>query len=157
MRGYFWKALAICGTLDIGYAMALAMALGGRPGGVLRSVAAGPFGPQVLSWGISGPLAGLAVHYAIMAVMVAVFGLIAGRGLLDRVSPWIAGPVYGLILYLVMYWMVLPLRWPATQPTLDPATVASALFAHIVLVGLPMALIARRSFRKVRKAPVHGQ
>ena len=150
MSRYFWRALAICGTLDIAFAAITVLVQGGKVGGMLRALASGPFGLQVRDWGIAGPIAGLAVHYAIMAMMVAVFGLIARRGLLARSGPWIAGALYGLALYLVMYWIVLPLRWPSIHPNTDPMTIASALFAHIALVGIPMALIAHRTFSKDR-------
>ena len=57
---------------------------------------------------------------------------------------YLAGPVYGFVIYLVMYWIVVPARF-GTEPSLDPWRVGNALFSHIVCVGLPMAWIASRA------------
>ncbi len=111
---------------------------------MLHSVASGPFGEGVNSGGVATALAGLAVHFAIMTVMVAIFVTGARRLPFVTAHPLIAGIAHGVALYLFMYWVVLPLRWPDNFPSLKLRTVASALFAHIVCVGIPMALITAR-------------
>lgn len=134
--------------LDIVYAALLSLIAGGTVGGMLRSVVSGPFGDDARTWGLAGAVVGLAVHFAIMAVMVLAYGRFVRTGRLAALSPWIAGTLYGLALYLLMYWIVLPLRFPTVHPVTAPADVAKALFAHIALVGIPMALIAHRHFSK---------
>ena len=59
---------------------------------------------------------------------------------------WLAGLLYGLGVWLVMYGIVLPARFGASLPT-EPVAVAKGLFAHCVLVGLPIAWIAARARR----------
>ena len=54
--------------------------------------------------------------------------------------------IYGLITYVVMNLIVVPLRFPAAWPP-KPIGIATQLFAHIVLVGIPIALIAARRLR----------
>lgn len=137
-------ATLICGTLDILCAFVFAGMRGTGPIGVLHSVASGPFGDGVESGGLATALAGLAVHFAIMTVMVSVFVGGAWRLPFFAAHPLVAGIAYGFALYLVMYWIVLPLRWPGNFPSLKPQAVASALFAHIVCVGIPMALVTLR-------------
>ena len=138
-------ATLICGTLDILWAMILTIWRGRQIDAMLRFVASGPF-PGATEMGGAGAILGLVVHYALMAVMVAVFVLVARSRptLLDR--PWLAGLVYGLITYVVMNLVVVPLRFPAAWPP-KALSIATQLFAHIVLVGWPTALIARRSLR----------
>lgn len=138
------SATLICGMLDILYAIVFAGLRGTAPIDVLHSVASGPFGEGMNSGGVPTALAGLAVHFAIMAVMVGVFVTAAWRLPLVAAHPLIAGIAYGVALYLVMYWIVLPLRWPEAFPSLKPRGVTSALFAHIVCVGIPMAMITLR-------------
>ena len=58
--------------------------------------------------------------------------------------PLVSGTIYGLITYVVMNLIVVPLRFPAAFPP-KPLSVATQLFAHIVLVGLPIAFIASKS------------
>jgi uncharacterized membrane protein YagU involved in acid resistance len=135
----------ICGTLDILWATLLSLWRGREPAAMLRFVASGPF-PQASDMGATGSALGLAVHYALMAVMVALFVIVARSrsALLDR--PWVSGLIYGLATYVVMNLIVVPLRFPAAWPP-STLSVTTQLFAHIVLVGWPTAFIARRYLR----------
>jgi hypothetical protein len=149
MRQPVWKpillATLVCGTLDILFSVILTLTRGREPAAMLRYVASGPF-PNATEWGGAGSLIGLAVHFALMAVMVAVF-VIAARSfaaLLDKPLLW--GLVYGLVTYVAMNLVVVPLRFPAAFPP-SALAVATQLFAHIVLVGIPTAFITRRYLR----------
>ena len=149
MRGSIIKpivvATLVCGTLDILLAVILTLMRGRKPAAMLRFVASGPF-PAATGWGSAGSVLGLAVHFTLMGIMVAWF-VIAARNvpaLTDR--PWLAGLIYGLITYVVMNLIVVPLRFPAAWPP-APLSVATQLFAHIVLVGWPTAFITRRYLR----------
>jgi hypothetical protein len=136
-------ATLVAGTLDIGFA-AINTAAAGKPiAGMLRSVASGPFA-DAPHWGAAGAAAGLAVHFGIMAVMAAVFVIAVDRIRWVRNNWLLAGLLYGFALWLVMYGVVLPQRFGSTFPTTKPIELAKQLFAHIGLVGLPIALIARR-------------
>ncbi|WP_343517710.1 hypothetical protein [Sphingomonas sp.] len=137
-------AVFVCGTLDIAYAILTVMLKGGTAAMVLRGVASGPFGEAANGWGTGGAILGLAVHFAIMTVMVAAYFLLATHTKLGAVSPWVAGAGYGLALYAFMYFVVLPLRWPTIYPQTDAIKIAISLFPHIALVGIPLALIASR-------------
>ncbi len=146
------RATAICGTLDIVYACGASVLRGAKPPleavlGVLQSVAAGPFGDGMANGGWATALLGLVTHFAIMSVMVAFYLAVARTGRLNRVHPAVAGTIYGLILYGVMYCVVLTLRYPANFPQTDPVKIAIALFPHIFLVGIPLAYMAVRRKR----------
>lgn len=137
-------AVAIAGTLDIGMA-AIETAIAGKPVGVmLRGLASGPF-PSATDWGAAGAVVGLIVHYAIMTVMAAVFLLARERIALVRRHTIVAALVYGMILWLVMYGLVLPLRFGMPFPSPKPKAIALQLFAHVILVGLTFGLVAKRS------------
>ena len=144
-----WRPIAVatlvCGTLDILLAVLLTLWRGGAPAAMLRAVASGPF-PAATGWGPTGSWLGLAVHFTLMAIIVAVF-LFTARArptLLDR--PLLSGFLYGLITYVVMNLIVVPLRFPAAWPP-TALSIGTQLFAHIVLVGWPTAFIARRYLR----------
>lgn len=138
-------ATAVAGTLDI--LSAFYFSTKASPAQVLRYVATGPFGDGMADAGTGGALLGLLVHFAIMTVMVTVFVLASRRWPALTALPILSGVAYGLILYGVMYWIVLPLRFPALFPITEPVRIAKALFSHLVLVGIPIALIARRGLR----------
>jgi len=136
-------ATLIAGLLDIIAAAISATIRGRTPVDMLRSVAMGPF-PGARDWGLGGALAGLATHFAIMAVMAAVYVLAADRLPILRQQAIAGGIAYGLATWAVMNLVVLPLRWPALFPATDPVAIGIQLFCHVVLVGIPIALIARR-------------
>ena len=135
-------ATLISGTLDILLAIALTLFYGREASNMLRFVASGPF-PSATGMGSAGAILGLVVHFALMALMAAVFmGLARLRpALLD--TPWRTGLAYGVLTYFAMNWAVVPLRFGVPLPP-SGVSVATQLFAHIVLVGLPFAFIARR-------------
>jgi hypothetical protein len=145
LRPILWATL-VAGTLDIGFALIAAQILAGDMSGVLPTVASGPFGDTIADGPLGAPL-GLLVHFAIMAVMVTVYVLLTlGVPALNRY--WIAaGLLYGIVLWLAMYWVVMPLRWEGYHTPSGVAAIARQLFAHCVLVGLPIAWFAARHAR----------
>ena len=135
-------ATLVAGTLDIAAAMGLTLLYHREIARMLRYVASGPF-PEATEWSTAGAVAGLVVHYAIMAVMAATFVFAADRvDLLKR--RWLAAGIgYGLLTYVVMNLIVVPLRFPGSFPP-GAVALATQLFCHIALVGVPIAAIARR-------------
>lgn len=135
------KATFVAGTLDILAAIGLTLFYGRRTiSEMLAYVASGPF-PGVPVRGLPVALLGLAVHYALMAVMAATFVLAADRMAWLRREPVLAGISYGLVTFVAMNLVVVPLRFGVMPST---AGVVTQLFCHVVLVGLPIAFIARR-------------
>ena len=133
---------AVSGTLDILFAMILTVAFGRDIPNMLRYVGSGPF-PSAMDMGTGGAILGLLVHFGLMAIMAAVLMLFLRQRpqLLDK--PIITGIAYGLITYAVMNLIVVPVRFDAPLPP-KPLSIATQLFAHICLVGIPMALVAAR-------------
>lgn len=146
-------ATAVAGTLDIIFAMILTVLFGREIGNMLRFVASGPF-PDAKEWGSAGAVLGLVVHFALMAVMATIFVLAARRFPALLRSPLKWGVIYGLITYIAMNWIVVPLRFDAPLPPKAMA-IATQLFAHVVLVGIPFALITARtlSAKFMQRAP----
>ena len=135
-------ATAVSGTLDILFAMILTVSFGGKIGNMLRSVGSGPF-PASTEMGATGAILGLTVHFALMAIMATALILFVRQRLELLDKPILTGLAYGVITYFIMNWLVVPLRFDAPLP-LKPLSLATQLFAHICLVGIPMALIAAR-------------
>ena len=138
-------ATLIAGTLDILSAFVFAGLAGVSPVGVLRYVASGPFGEAptpTAGWAAVG----LAVHFAIMACMAAAYMLVAPRVPALLRHPIVAGLLYGLLLWGIMYWVVKPLRWPDAPLPQTLYAIANQLFSHCLLVGIPIALVATRFF-----------
>jgi uncharacterized membrane protein YagU involved in acid resistance len=63
--------------------------------------------------------------------------------------PWLSGAIFGLVFYAFMYGVVIPLSaLPPRPPGIPWPAVIDEIFAHIFLVGLPVALLAARSARR---------
>lgn len=149
-------AWLVAGTLDILSAFVFAGMAGMSPGGVLQFVASGPFGEAMKTSSVGVPL-GLATHYAIMLVMVLTYVAITPRFPALIRHPIVAGIAYGVLLWLIMYWIVRPLRWPemalpSAWAPMPPGkfawSISNALFSHCVLVGIPIAWITARRARR---------
>lgn len=142
MRGIV-QATVVAGTLDILAAIGLTLFYGRAVPGMLRYVASGPF-PPATGWGTAGTILGLVVHFVLMAVMVVAYFWAATRWpqLAARPVQW--GVIYGLITYVAMNLIVVPARF-GTFPT--TRSIVTQLFCHVVLVGLPIALIAARALK----------
>jgi len=138
-------ATAVSGTLDILFAMILTIWFGREIGNMLRFVASGPF-PAATGMGASGAILGLLVHFALMAIMAVFFMLFVRERPRLLASPILAGIGYGLLTYVVMNLIAVPLRFGTPLPP-KPISIATQLFAHICLVGIPMALVAARYLR----------
>jgi len=135
----------VSGTLDILFAMILTVAFGRHIPDMLRFVASGPF-PAATEMGGGGAILGLVVHFALMAIMAAIFVAVvrARPALLD--TPWRTALAWGVITYFAMNWLVVPLRFHSPLPPKTLSIVTQA-FAHLVLVAIPMTFIARRYLR----------
>jgi len=138
-------ATLVAGTLDILFAICLTLYNGRDPMGMLRFVASGPF-PPATDWGAAGSILGLVVHFTLMAIMATAFAIGIGRWPALLANPISAGIAYGLLTYVAMNWIVVPLRFDVPLPP-KPISIATQLFAHIVLVGIPIALVAAKSLR----------
>ncbi len=134
----------VAGTLDILAAVAMTLIYGREPMAMLRYVASGPF-PRASDWGTAGSALGLAVHFGLMAIMVAIFVLAASRLEALRRAPVLWGVLYGAATYVVMNLLVVPWRFDRPLPT-APMAIGPQLAFHILLVGIPVALIASRHF-----------
>ena len=135
-------ATAISGTLDILFAMILTAWFGRQIPGMLRFVASGPF-PGAVDMGTAGAILGLAVHFALMAIMATGLMLLIGVRPQLAETPLRTGIAYGVVTYFIMNWLVVPLRFGTPLPPRTMA-IATQAFAHIVLVGIPMAYVAHR-------------
>ena len=136
-------ATLVAGTLDILAAMGLALFYGKQTVvQMLTGVASGPF-RHAKDWGNAAAAAGLAVHFALMAVMATVFILASNQLPALKRQPILWGVLYGLATYVVMNLIVVPWRFGLPFPP-STASIVTQLFCHIVLVGIPIALIARK-------------
>ena len=98
------------GMLDCLYATILwGFILGHNPAGIWQSVASGLLGKASYDGGSATVVLGLALHFLIAFVMALVYVLASRRLPTLTARPVLMGVLYGLALYLVMNFVVVPL------------------------------------------------
>jgi len=135
----------VAGALDILYACVFWGVRRGVPAGrIFQSVAAGELGRATCDGGASTAALGLALHFFIAISMAVAYYLVARRWPLLWRQPWLCGAVYGLFLYGFMNYVVVPLS-RAGAGSKDVLWVTLSVIVHMVLVGIPCAVFARRA------------
>jgi hypothetical protein len=137
----------VAGALDFAFATSFWALKGVAPQRVWQSVAAGLLGKASFEGGAITALLGVALHYLIAMTMSLVYALSARRLLTLLNHPWRYGALYGLLLYAVMTYVVVPLSAAPAGGARNPLWVACSVLAHVVLVGWPCAWFARRALR----------
>lgn len=117
---------------------------GASPQVILQSIAAGLLGKDSFAGGLGTAALGGFLHLFIACVMAAVYYLGCLRWPVLYRRPVFFGAVYGVVLYLAMSYVVLPLSKASPLPFIPSWFLASVL-SHVVLVGIPIALVARWS------------
>jgi hypothetical protein len=136
----------VAGTLDIAYACAFWAIKAGVPAErIFQSVAAGLLGKASFEGGMSTAALGLALHYLIALSMSLVYYLAARRWPSLWRRPLLYGAGYGLLLYGVMNYIVVPLSAAAGPGSKDPLWITLTILAHMLLVGVPIALFTQRA------------
>jgi hypothetical protein len=134
----------VAATLDIVYACVFwAIEADVAPSRILQSVAAGLLGESSFRGGSGTAALGLLLHYLIALAMALAYYVAARRWTPLR-KHWLrGGAVYGLLLYLVMQYVVLPLSRAGGGPQ-DTLWVTLSIAAHVLLVGIPIAFFGGR-------------
>jgi hypothetical protein len=135
----------LAGALDIAFAVAFwSVKAAVPPRRIFQSVAAGLLGDAAFVGGWGTAALGLALHFAIALSMSLAYFLAARRIPLLARRPWLCGAGYGLLLYAIMNYVVVPLS-AARAGARDPLWIALGIAVHVLLVGVPIALLARRA------------
>ena len=135
----------LCGVMDITAAFITWWPKGGKPPRLLQGVAAGWLGPNSLNGGMATAALGLAFHFLIAFTAAGVFYVASRRLAFMIQQPVVSGVLYGLAVYLVMYWVVMPLSNFHGTKTVTSSIVA--IITHIICVGLPISLVIHRFSR----------
>lgn len=132
-------------TLDILNAIVFWQIFAGTPAvRILQSVAAGLLGKEAFAGGTATAALGLALHGLIALAMAFVYWLAASRWPALLRHPVAAGLAYGAATWALMNYVIVPMS-RATPPPFIPAWFADGILAHLLLVGLLFAFVARWS------------
>jgi len=143
------KAIAaaglLAGVMDITAAFVTAKLLNGvSPEQVLHYVASGAIGRDAsIQGGWKTAALGLFFHFVVAFGAATTFYLASRRIVFLADKPFVSGPLYGIAVYVFMYWIVVPLSAIQGRTVTLRGTVI-AIITHIVCVGTPIALMVRK-------------
>jgi hypothetical protein len=135
----------VAGVLDILYAIILSWLRAGVPPlRVLQSVASGLLGNDAYDGGVPAGLLGLFCHFAIAFGAAVTYYLASRKIALLRERPVIAGAIFGILVFLFMNWVVIPLSACPFATPFTASVLARGFLSHSLLVGIPIALLQKR-------------
>jgi hypothetical protein len=139
-------AWLVAGILDITSAFVIAEIKGTGSIRMLQGIASGLLGPRSFEGGLGTAGLGLVIHFFIALVAATAFYAASRKiGFLTQ-QPVVSGLLYGIAVYLFMYWIVIRLVFPNAHPSLSRDV--TAVLVHMFLIGLPISLIVSRGSKK---------
>jgi hypothetical protein len=156
-RGYTSATIAlggfVIGTLDILYAIAFWYPRRVAPARIFQSIAAGIYGPASFSLGTHSVAIGAALHYFIALCIVLVYWVASRRFEVLVRRPIASGSIYGVLVYVVMNYVVIPLS-ATKRPAFLLSWVVCSVLVHAFLIGVPAALFSRAAIKDNSPSPL---
>jgi uncharacterized membrane protein YagU involved in acid resistance len=137
----------IAGALDLLFALTNAAVNGMVPPRLLQLVASGLLGQDAYAGGWPTALLGLAAHFALSFLWAAIFVTAASRMPRLVARPVLSGAIFGVIVFLSMRLVVLPLSAFPHPVSFKTLSAGLDLLSHMFLFGLPIALAAAKAIR----------
>ena len=136
----------VAGTIDIGAAALINFV---SPIRVLHFIAGGLLGKAALAGGTGVALLGLLLQWTMSLIIAAIY-VVAARWLAIMRRLWVlCGLSYGVVVFFVMNYIVVPLSAWATWPHFTAPMFAANMLA-MLLFGLIVAFFVRRSTRDAK-------
>src|SRR6266581_3396221 len=149
-RSQAFRAIAsaglIAGILDITSAFVIAELKGTGSIRMLQGIASGLLGPRSFEGGMATAGLGLAIHFLIAFTAASVFYAASRKLTFLTQHAVTSGLLYGIAVYLSMYWIVVPLAFVNAHHSVSRDV--TAVIIHMLLIGLPISLIVRWHSRR---------
>jgi len=145
----------VVGTLDVVDAFVFfGLRSGTTPARILQSIASGWLGRAAYTGGAGAAALGAITHYFIAFGIVATYFVVSRRAAVLTRHPIACGMVYGLLVYLFMNRVVIPLSaigaGAATWPALP--VLVNGLLIHAFGIGIPSAVAAAAAQKSKEKS-----
>jgi uncharacterized membrane protein YagU involved in acid resistance len=132
----------IAGILDITSAFVIAGIKGTGSIRMLQGIASGLLGQRSFEGGMATAGLGLGIHFLIAFTAAAVFYAASRKFSSLTQHAVMSGLLYGIVVYIFMYWFVMPLAFPTAHHSTSRDI--TAVIIHIILIGLPISLVVHR-------------
>ena len=131
----------VVGTLDLVFATLFWSTRGVPPIRILQSIAAGLLGSASFERGTNSASLGVGLHYLIATMFIVIYYFLSQRLNILFKRPIACGLLYGIFLYVVMNFVVVPLSDAESVHVNDTAWVTSSILVH-TMIGVICALFA---------------
>ncbi|WP_109126694.1 hypothetical protein [Dyella sp. C11] len=138
LAAILWGGL-VAGTLDVGAASLIS---GYNPLIILRYIAGGLLGKAALTGGMNEAALGLGLQWAMSLIIAAIFVLVVGRRVAATRQWPVWGVAYGVVIFAVMNYVVVPLSAHHRMPHFSTFSFIANL-AAMLLFGWIIALFTR--------------
>lgn len=139
---------ALVGTFDLTSAcIYVGISSGGTPAAIGKYIASAIVGPEAFAGGTGMVIAGFLLHYLIAYIWTTFFFIVYPKLTLLRTNWLLTAVIYGLFIWTMMNRVVVPLSNTPKGPFNLQSAVINALIL-IVAIGIPLSLIARKTFIK---------
>jgi uncharacterized membrane protein YagU involved in acid resistance len=141
----FWSGL-VAGILD-GIAAIIVLHIWFKltPGQVMQWIASGIYGASAFAGGSATVLAGIFFHFIVAYVLAVFYFLVFPKVNLLKKRSVLSGLIFGIGIFLVMNIIVIPASNIQPSP-FDLGLASVSIIWHIVLVGIPIAVITKKHF-----------
>jgi uncharacterized membrane protein YagU involved in acid resistance len=112
---------------------------------VLQYLASGALGNAAFEGGLATALLGVLFHFVVSFVVAGVFVLSADRIPLLRRYVIVGSLLYGIGVFIVMNFIVLPLSAAPPLPAPTTPQLIELVIEHILVSGLPLGLLIQRN------------
>jgi hypothetical protein len=135
----------IAGTLDIADSLIFNHLRGVTASQVFHYIASGLIGHQAFEMGAPAYGLGVAIHYTIALFWTLVFFLARRKIEFLRRAPVVSGLLYGVVVYVIMNFVVLPLSAVPKLRHVALAARINGVLALVFCIGLTVSLLLTRS------------
>jgi len=136
----------VSGTLDgMAASSVFYLTQGLYPDQVMQFIASAIFGPEAFKGGTPMIITGIIAHYLIAIAFAGFYFALLPFFKILRQKPVISGLTFGAFIWLLMNLAVLPLS-AIQSPPIDLTGAIISILWHMILVGLPISLIAKRQY-----------
>ena len=134
----------LVGMLDFSAACVTNASRGATPLRIAQSIASGWLGAAAFRGGYKTAALGVASHFLIALGAAAAYFFLCHQLPFLLKHVYLSGAFYGIAVFWFMQLIVLPLSAISFKPSFALATVLTGMLVHILCVGLPIALCAKR-------------
>ncbi len=138
------------GALDLLFAVSFAGYNGAAPVKVFKTIASGILGNAAFAGGSWVSALGLACHFGLSVLWAAFFAVTAWQLPTLTRRPLLVGIGFGLIVFLCMRLIVLPLSAYPRPVTFKPLATVLDLLSHVFLFATPIVVVVGRAIRARR-------